>query len=392
MKYGVVKKAQLAQVEELWDYCFEKRQEPFFEYYFSEYCCKQNIVMGAFDDEGQLKSMVHINPYRLRVHGQEQLVPYLVGVATAPEARGAHIVKPLLQLTLEALRAQDVNFVTLMPIYAGIYLPYEFSYCYYRHTYKLPLAALTLPKAGADLAVERIPLNAAVMAPLYERCLAGVNGAPLRSDFQWQKLLTVHAQEKVLCALVKRAGESVGYMLYSIADGVFTIIELLAVDVQAKNRLLQFATTHQSSAKELSWLAEPWDKTYLHFKDQSVTGSLTPFMMARCLDVQRALEQLVEVDKALKGHFVIKVTDKLLGDVSLKVSAAAGNLRTERLERADADCDISMDVGAFTQLYFGTFSAGELQEAGLLVCEDEEKLALLAKLLPKQRTYINEYF
>lgn len=389
MKYSVVRYEQLPQVEELWDYCFEKRQEPFFQYYFSEYCCKQNIVMGAFDDEEHLKSMVHINPYRLRVRGIEQLAPYLVGVATAPEARGAHIVKPLFRFTLASLRAQGVAFVTLMPIYAGIYLPYEFSYCYYRHTYKLPLAALTLPQAASDLAVERVPLSAELLAQLYERCLADVNGVPLRSDFQWQKLLTVHAHENVLCALVKRAGENVGYMLYTIADGVFNILELLAADVQAKNRLLQFAATHQSSAKELSWLAEPWDKTYLHFADQSVTGSLAPFMMARCLNVQQALAELPLADAKLKGSIVLKVTDKLLGDVNLKVSVGADGLQ---VERADSAWDISMDVGAFTQLYFGTFTAGELQEAGAIVCKNKDKLLLLDRLLPKQRTYINEYF
>lgn len=389
MKYSVVRYEQLPQVEELWDYCFEKKQEPFFQYYFSEYCCKQNIVMGAFDDKEHLKSMVHINPYRLRVRNVVQLAPYLVGVATAPEARGAHIVKPLLRFTLASLRAQGVAFVTLMPIYAGIYLPYEFSYCYYRHAYKLPLGALTLPRAEADLEVERMPLSAEELAPIYERCLSSVDGVPLRSDFQWQKLLTVHAQENVLCAIVKRAGENVGYMLYTIADGVFTIVELLAADAQAKNRLLQFAATHQSSAKELSWLAEPWDKTYMHFADQSVTGSLAPFMMARCLDVQLALEQLTEVEKALKGSFVLRVTDKLLGDVNFRVSVGAGSLS---VERADADCDISMDVGAFTQLYFGAFSAGELHEAGAIDCSHHEQLLLLDKLLPKQRTYINEYF
>lgn len=378
-------------MEELWDYCFEKRQEPFFQYYFSKYCCQQNIVMGAFDAEERLQSMVHINPYRLRVRGKEQLAPYLVGVATAPEARGAHIVKPLLRFTLAALRAQGVSFVTLMPIFAGIYLPYEFSYCYYRHSYKLPLTSLTLPlpRSEAGLLVERVPLSAELLAPLYERCLQNVNGVVLRSDFQWEKLLTVHAQENVLCAIAKRSGESVGYMLYTIADGVFTIIELLAADAQAKNRLLQFAATHQSSAQELSWLAEPWDKTYLHFADQSVTGSLAPFMMARCLNVQQALAELPLADAKLKGSCVLKVTDKLLGDVNLKVSVGAGSLQ---VERADAAWDISMDVGAFTQLYFGTFTASELHEVGAIACKNTEKLLLLDRLLPKQRTYINEYF
>ena len=51
-----------------------------------------------------------------------------------------------------------------------------------------------------------------------------------------------------------------------------------------------------------------------------------------------------------------------------------------------------MGVGAFTQLYFGTFSADELWEAGLIECREVEKLQLLDELLPKARTYVNEYF
>lgn len=389
MKYTVVSREQLPQVEELWDYCFEKRQEPFFQYYFTQYCCQQNIVMGAFDEEEQLKSMVHVNPYRLRVRGAEQLVPYLVGVATAPEARGAHIVKPLLQTTLASLRAQGVNFVTLMPIFAGIYLPYEFSYCYYRHAYKLPLASLTLPRADARLTVKRVPLAAELLAPLYASCLRDINGVPVRSDEQWQKLLTVHAQEGVLCAVCQREGANVGYMLYTISAGVFHVHELLAEDAQAKNRLLQFAATHQSSAQELSWLAEPWDKTYLHFNDQSVTGSVAPFMMARCLNVKLALEQLENVSAALKGSVVLQVTDKLLGGVTLEVQLADGRVQAQAVQAVP---DVAMGVGAFTQLYFGTFSADELREAGLIDCRDTEKLQLLDEFLPKARTYVNEYF
>lgn len=389
MKYKIVSKAEMPQVEELWDYCFEKRQEPFFQYYFGEYCGKENVVTGAFDDKGRLQSMMHVNPYRLRVRGCEQLVPYLVGVATAPEARGAHIVRPLMQATLAALQAQDVAFVTLMPIFAGIYLPYEFSYCYYRHEYKLPLSALTLPACSEKLAVERVPLSAEVLAPIYAHCMEHINGVVLRADFEWQKLLTVHAQENVLCAVVRRAGGCVGYMLYNIADGVFNIHELLAEDVQAKNRLLRFAATHQSSAQELHWLAEPWDKTYLHFTDQSATGSLAPFMMARCLKPQLALEQLELADKKLKGSVIVQITDKLLGDATLRVNVADGRVQATPVKQT---ADVVLNVGAFTQLYFGTFSAEELREAGCLQCAEDDKLALLDKLLPKVRTYINEYF
>ncbi len=51
-----------------------------------------------------------------------------------------------------------------------------------------------------------------------------------------------------------------------------------------------------------------------------------------------------------------------------------------------------MDMAAFTQLYFGTFSAQELWEAGRLRTTKPEKLRLLDLLLPKCENYINEYF
>ena len=49
MIYRVVNAERMPQVEELWDYCFEKRQEPFFQYYFNEYVGKNNMVIGGFE-------------------------------------------------------------------------------------------------------------------------------------------------------------------------------------------------------------------------------------------------------------------------------------------------------------------------------------------------------
>ena len=37
MIYRVLSKERMYQAEELWDYCFEKKTEPFFRYYFEQY-------------------------------------------------------------------------------------------------------------------------------------------------------------------------------------------------------------------------------------------------------------------------------------------------------------------------------------------------------------------
>ena len=410
MIYRVVNAERMPQVEELWDYCFEKREEPFFKYYFGEYVGKNNMVIGGFekvgpaDDEGKqreklrekLRTMVHVNPYMLRIREQEQLAPYLVGVATAPEARGQHAFGPLLETTFEVLRSEGFTFATLMPIYAGIYLPYEFAYCYYGLQYKMPLADLgrELAKAaGKDLAVERMALDKELLAPLYAKLTSKFNGVPLRTDFQWQKLLTVHGLEGMQCALVYRNGEACGYMFYYISEGCFTVHELLTDGADARNRLLQYAAMHQSLAKEFAWLAPAWDKTYLGFANQSLSPQLRPFMMARCLDARKALAQVVVPEGAQAGSVVLLLTDKVIdrNNHLLKLEVGAEGLSVK--STIDVE-EVTMDMGAFTQLYFGAFSATELFEAGRLRVKAgaEEKLALLDSLFPKQRNFINEYF
>ena len=409
MIYRVLSKERMYQAEELWDYCFEKKTEPFFQYYFEQYCGKDNMVIGGFDkvgEEEKLRTMLHVNPYMLRLRGQEMLVPYLVGIATAPEARGQHLLRPLLETAFEVLRSQGFPFVTLMPISAGIYLPYEFAYCYYRHEYKMPLAKLQPAAIGDDLSVELLDLVSLLqslkeadaemqfynpLADVYASVTAAWNGVPQRTAFQWRKLLSVITQENVLCAVVYRAGASVGYMLYSLNDGKFNVQELLTQNAAAKNRLLQYAAGHRSEAQELCWLAEPWDKTYLGFADQALTGRLQPFMMARCLDARAALSKLPVAEDMSSGSVVVLLTDKRIerNNHLLQLRTSPGKLEAvSTLEQEE----VTMDMGAFTQLYFGAFSATELWDAGRIKCNDVQKLQLLDELFPKCRTYNNEYF
>ena len=406
MIYRVVNEERMPQVEELWDYCFEKREEPFFKYYFGEYVGKNNMVIGGFEKVGtadengklgeRLRTMVHVNPYMLRIRGEEQLTPYLVGVATAPEARGQHAFGPLLTTTFDVLRSEGFTFATLMPIYAGIYLPYEFAYCYYGLQYKMKLADVgrELAKAkGKELAVERMELSKELLAPLYAKLTSNYNGVPMRTDFQWQKLLTVHGLEGMQCAVVYRAGEACGYMFYYLSEGCFTVHELLTDGADARNRLLQYAAMHQSSATDFSWLAPAWDKTYLGFADQALSPQLRPFMMARCLDARKALAQVVVPEGAQAGSVVLLLTDKVIdrNNHLLKLEVGAEGLSVK--STIDVE-EVTMDMGAFTQLYLGAFSATELFEAGRLRLKAgaEEKLSLLDKLFPKQRNFINEYF
>ena len=216
MKCKIVTEADMPQVMDLWDYCFEKKDDSFFQWYFQEYCLRHNIILGGFSEEdGHLQNMLHLNPYQILLREQEEVAPYIVGVATDPADRGHELTGKLLQAAFRLLRRRDCAFALLMPVYAGIYQKYDFAFCYHKHVYEMPLAKLTVPEPSGSLSLERYrSYDASLFADIYAALAEGYNGLPIRTDFQWKKLLQVHQLEKVQAVVVYHGDEPRGYMFY----------------------------------------------------------------------------------------------------------------------------------------------------------------------------------
>ena len=111
--------------------------------------------------------------------------------------------------------------------------------------------------------------------------------------------------------LLNAAKKLLAIMFYSIDDKTFAVQELMAEETAARDSLLQFARQHVTEAENFSWLAEVWDKTYLHLQDQKYAGSLQPFMMARCINVRQALLQLTDIAADVQGTLSLLINDKI---------------------------------------------------------------------------------
>lgn len=383
MRFRFAKSEDMDQVEALWDYCFEKREEPFFQYYFGQYSGKENKIYGAFLEtaEGErLQSMVHLNPYKVRINGQEIELPYLVGVATAEEARGHHLMGEMLKHLFQEPEIRQLPFVFLMPINAGIYLPYDFAFTHCRHEYKVPSRAVEPLKAGEGISLKGKVSelsDEAVLAPLYKACTMEYNGVNLRPHKQWEKLLTVCRQEGMQLVVAYENGEQpAGYMLYHIADGTLEIFEMLYQDTGVRNALLRQAASiaqQTEGCENIHWLAPVEDKAYLAFKDQSHTGSLAPFMMFRVINREAAI-------KMCQGDRHI-VTEKCDNDSPMSQDNIA---LMETLNK--------LSIASLTQLLMGTFTATELWEEGKIKDISTEERNLLDKVFSKKKNWINEYF
>lgn len=393
MDFRLLQEQALPQAADLWDYCFEKKGTPFFEWYFKEYALKQNRILGGFQD-GKLQTMLHLNPYVLHLRGRDYKVPYIVGVATDPVARGQHVMGQLMDTAFTTLRALKVPFVILMPIYAGIYQPYGFAWTHLRKSYSLPLAQLDL--AGSLLegfTVERIDTRTAEkqVAPVYERAMAGYHGYVVRDHRVWENTLITAAQENFETVVVKVDGAPRAYALYSREGETVTVQELVAVDAPAKVRLLQYFKGLAGIYKTLKWLAADDDLTYLQLPDQSLAPQEAPFMMGRVLNAAACLKLLPVPEGLLGKELVLALKDEQIALNTMLVKVQFTKEGTKLLNTVD-DPKVLMDVAGFTQLFFGLYSVEQLQRAGTIYLADEETKEILDKLFPQENNFINEYF
>ena len=392
MDCRLINQDTIQQVADLWDCCFEKKDSSFYKWYFQQYALKQNKIVGGFEKQ-DLVTMVHLNPYVLSLRGKTQKVKYLVGVATDPVARGQHKMGELLATTFNLLRAAGNKVALLEPINAGIYQPYGFAYTYLRLNYHMPLNELTIPFVDMDLQLERIKPTAAAatIAPVYAKAMASYDSYIVRDNTNWQNMLKVAEDEGCSCIVVKDGKDVLGYLLYGLEGETVKVQELLVLKESALKRLLGFLRSLSGTYKNLEWLSTPDDLTYLYFKDQQYAPSVAPFMMARIINVGKILEEMTVPASFVGQKLVVYIKDDFMNLNNLYTKIVFDKDGVELKDTLTVP-DLTMDISAFTQLYFGTYDAMHLYRQGRILADNVHHIDMLAELFPRGNNFVNEYF
>lgn len=111
---------------ELWEEAFSEDSASFVDYYFDKVVTYNRIL--AMLEKDRVYSMVHLNPYDVRVRDCVWRAEYLVGVATAGDYRHRGYMGRLIRRALSDLRAEGMPFCFLMPAREGLYEPYGFAF------------------------------------------------------------------------------------------------------------------------------------------------------------------------------------------------------------------------------------------------------------------------
>ena len=123
--------------EALYRAAFPEDKDAFVEYYYS-YVTKNNKVL-VLEQEGEICSMLHLNPYEISVNGFRQDAYYYVAVATKEDCRHQGMMRKLLVKSLNDIRKEGHPFTYLMPANRAIYEPFDFRIVYQQKKVELPL-------------------------------------------------------------------------------------------------------------------------------------------------------------------------------------------------------------------------------------------------------------
>ena len=128
MKIRKLDQSEHGKTRSLWEQVFSEDSQEFVDYYY--YIKTKDNTIYVIEEDDEIRAMLQLNPYQVKL--QESVVPsdYIVGVATQAEYRGRGYMRNLLIHALQDQYLQKMPFTFLMPAAEAIYYPYDFRFVY----------------------------------------------------------------------------------------------------------------------------------------------------------------------------------------------------------------------------------------------------------------------
>lgn len=128
MQIRKLKQEEHRESRPLYEEVFSEDSQQFVEYYYTEKTKDNQIYV--VEEDGEIRSMLHLNPYQMSVNGTEKTTHYIVAVATQETYRKRGYMASLLKQTLKDLYQAQESFTFLMPASEAIYQPFDFRTVY----------------------------------------------------------------------------------------------------------------------------------------------------------------------------------------------------------------------------------------------------------------------
>lgn len=123
-----LEKQEHGTTRKLWEEIFKEDTKEFLDYYYSVKTLENEIYV--IEEDNRIVSMLHLNPYQMRVGNEIFKAHYIVAVATDEQYRKRGYMAKLLNYTMQIMQERGEPFTFLMPAAEAIYKPFGFEFVY----------------------------------------------------------------------------------------------------------------------------------------------------------------------------------------------------------------------------------------------------------------------
>ena len=378
MKIYRMDQSEHIKTRSLWEEVFSEDTKAFLDYYY--YIKAKDNEIYVIETEDGISSMLHVNPYEVKIEKRTFPSSYIVAVSTKKEYRSRGFMRELLCRSMEDMYDQKMPFTFLMPASEKIYWPYDFRFIYEQNV--------------SDLSEDQLK-ELSLICPLTKECEysdAGLWDAEELSVFfetyakdRWQvraihdisyyqTMILEQQSEKGGIRLIRENGVLKGFYAYACEDGV-EVREPVYLEEYEGNFIKSLLELKNKKIKVLS------------AKD-SFAHSKRNIIMARIIHLKTFLEAL-QVDKEEQLNCSFAVIDPILQKNSCvwKLTSNVGGTDIKVTETEDSQGVIG--IADLTEYLFGRVDMTELALRENVCLSDplQEELEKIKKL---KKTLFNE--
>ncbi|MEM9643972.1 MAG: GNAT family N-acetyltransferase [Planctomycetota bacterium] len=333
--------------------------------------------------------------------GREVSAAGVSGVAIDPAHRGANACAKLLESTLQELQREGMPIASLYASTQHLYRGVGFEQAGSRFEYSIPLRCMPRPDRSLECTRFVEPPMDALDAVHRQRALAN-NGNLVRTEGLWDRLLRPYDHRRCVTYLFGDLNSPAGFAILKQSDRQDGLpAQLEATDWAANSpaalrRLMALLHDHRSMMDRFRWFGGPQDPLLMVSSEQWVQVHDVLRWMIRILNVPSAFEAR-GYPKGLEGRILIDIQDDLL-----KSNAGAwcmewsdGHCRVVRPQESppsDSPVAVRADIRSLAPLFSGFATAAQLQQLGMLDCQDSEPVALLDAAFAGTSPWLSEIF
>lgn len=289
-EYKVMQSEHYKEMFDLASYAFNKEKSASREKKFNELCSISESY-GAFKDT-TLTSQLVIRPMEVYLHGQSFKMGGIGYVSSYPENRGSGDIAQLMTLSLEKMNEQGQTLSYLAPFSYPFYRKYGYEQCFDELLYTIDVSELPrMQKASGKIRRVEWEDAKSTLKEVYRKRYQKSVGPLKRSEWDWDFLM-LSREDSSIALYYDEKGQVQGYLIYSFKGqvaGTFALQEMIYLSKSAFNELWNFVSSHKASFHTFLYKTGVHEKIAYLFGNPRIKQELSPYMMARIVNVKEFL-------------------------------------------------------------------------------------------------------